>query len=290
MGIQGTWQATLSKIGSLELVEEESLLLEQNQEVSGERLMGELEKGIRFEEVSFAYSEKAGDVLRKVSLNIPAKSTVAFVGESGAGKSTLIDMLSLLLRPRQGRVLIDEIDGAELDLNSWRRQIGYVSQETVIFDDTVANNISLWKTDYTSGPEARSAIEKAAKQAFADRFIQRLPGKYETKVGDRGVRLSGGQRQRLFLARELYKNPRLLILDEATSALDSESEKFIQESIESLKGRMTVVIIAHRLSTIRHADKIVVLKDGQVNQCGTYEELMGKSAGDFARMVELQTL
>lgn len=290
MGIQGTWQSTLSKIGSLELVEEEFLNLEQNQEVSGKCPMGRLEKGIWLEGVSFAYSEKTGDVLKDISLHIPAKSTVAFVGESGAGKSTLIDMFSLLIRPRLGRVLIDQVDGVDLDLASWRRQIGYVSQETVIFDDTVANNISLWKTDYASGPEARREIEHAAEQAFADRFIERLPWKYETKVGDRGVRLSGGQRQRLFLARELYKKPRLLILDEATSALDSESEKFIQESIESLKGRMTVVIIAHRLSTIQHADMIVVLKDGRVHQCGTYEELMEKSGGDFARMVELQSL
>ncbi len=290
LSIQQAWQATLNKVASLETVEEEFRILAEHQEPDGNKCITSLRQGIELRDVSFAYDAEHGKVLKGVSLTIPVNSTVAFVGESGAGKSTIVDMLTLLLRPQQGEIFIDGVPSREVNLGSWRSKVGYVSQETVVFDDTIANNISLWKDDYGKDVESRNAIELAASQAFADNFIQELPSKYQTEVGDRGVRLSGGQRQRLFLARELYKHPSLLILDEATSALDSESEKYIQESIEALKGHATVVIIAHRLSTIKHADYIYVLDKGQIIEQGKYDDLLAAEGGRFKRMVDLQSL
>ncbi len=212
------------------------------------------------------------------------------MGESGAGKSTLIDMMTLLLRPKQGEIYIDNINSKEIDIPSWRSQIGYVSQETVVFDDSIANNICLWKGDFENDEEVRERVQKAAKRAYAHDFIENLNQGYQTIVGDRGVRLSGGQRQRLFIARELYKNPNLLILDEATSSLDTESERFIQKSIDALKGSMTVVIIAHRLSTIKNSDLIYVIEDGNIIENGTYDELTLNRKSRFAKMVAIQSL
>lgn len=289
-GILQAWQSTLSKIGSLEMVEKEFDALNRNQMNDGTTRLEPFEKQLEMRNVSFAYEPTQEEVLKDITLTIPVNSTVAFVGESGAGKSTLVDLLTLLLRPTRGEVIIDGVPGLEVMLSSWRSQIGYVSQETVVFDDTVANNICLWKDNYNSDIAARERIEKAARQAYSERFIQNLPDKFNTIVGDRGVRLSGGQRQRLFLARELYKNPRLLILDEATSALDSESESYIQKSIEALSGSATVVIIAHRLSTIKNADYIYVLEAGRIAEHGTYQQLMTNENGRFNRMVMSQNL
>jgi ABC-type multidrug transport system fused ATPase/permease subunit len=216
MSIQGTWQATLSKIGSLEIVEKEFAILEKNQEISGTVPLEKFQKEIELRNITFSYSKQGEEVLKEVTLTIPSNSTVGFVGESGAGKSTLVDMLTLMLRPKSGDIVIDGVSSLDVELKSWRSQIGYVSQETVVFDDSIANNICLWRDDYNQDPEARAMIEDAARQAYAEKFIMNLPEQFNTVVGDRGVRLSGGQRQRLFLARELYKNPRLLILDEAT--------------------------------------------------------------------------
>jgi ABC-type multidrug transport system fused ATPase/permease subunit len=187
--------------------------------------------------VHFAYSEKQGDVLAGISLVIPARTSVALVGESGSGKSTLVDLLTLMLRPREGQVLIDGVPGETIRLSSWRQQIGFVSQETVVFDDTIANNICMWQGKIEKDPFLFERVREAARQAHIAHVIESLPDGYNTLVGDRGVRLSGGQRQRLFLARELFKRPNLLILDEATSALDSESEQAIQQSIDALKGK-----------------------------------------------------
>jgi subfamily B ATP-binding cassette protein MsbA len=225
-----------------------------------------------------------------MTLEIPVNTTVALVGESGAGKSTLVDLLTLMLKPRTGTVFIDGIPHGDVDLASWRDQIGYVSQETVVFDDTIANNISLWAGDMEVDSALRERVVQAAKQAYADHFIRDLPNGYQTVVGDRGVRLSGGQRQRLFVARELFKQPNLLLLDEATSALDTESERYIQQSIDALKGEMTVVIIAHRLSTIKNVDHVYVLDEGRIVEEGPYEELRLRENGSFREMVEMQRL
>ncbi|MEX1014857.1 MAG: ATP-binding cassette domain-containing protein, partial [Candidatus Paceibacterota bacterium] len=229
-------------------------------------------------------------VLKNVNLTIPVNNMIAFVGESGAGKSTLIDMLTLLLRPQKGEIYIDGVNSIDVNLETWRSQIGYVSQETVVFDDTMANNICLWKGDYKKDPNVRNRVHEAAKRAYAHEFISELSEEYETIVGDRGVRLSGGQRQRLFIARELYKDPNLLILDEATSSLDTESEQFIQKSTDALKGSMTVVIIAHRLSTIKNSDLIYVIEKGKIIESGSYDDLTLNRKTRFSEMVQIQSL
>lgn len=288
VAVQSNWQATMQEMGSLEMVEEEFERVGKNQQVTGTTTLRPLARGIELTGVSFAYDPAHGNVLEDMTLTIPANYTVALVGESGAGKSTLVDLLTLVLRPGSGMLTIDGVSHEEIEVNSWREQIGYVSQDAVVFDDTIANNICLWRGEYAADPDVRYRVELAAERAGARRFIDELPDGFKTGVGDRGVRLSGGQRQRLFIARELYKNPRLLILDEATSALDSETELVVKESVDQLKGSTTVVIIAHRLSTIRNADYIYVLDKGRIVEEGTYDGLVLDREGAFNRMVALQ--
>ncbi|MDZ7757198.1 ABC transporter ATP-binding protein [Rhodohalobacter sp.] len=290
IGIQSQWQSTINNAGSIEMVMNEFNAVKAEQEPDGKTTVGRFSKNIVFDNISFCYDQEDGDVLKEINLEIPVNKTVAFVGESGAGKSTLIDMLTLMLRPRVGKIYIDGIADDEIDKKSWRSQIGYVSQETVVFDDSIANNINLWKGDYENDPEVQRKVHEAAEKAYALDFIESLPNGFHTMVGDRGIRLSGGQRQRLFIARELFKDPNLLILDEATSALDSDSEKYIQQSIDNLKGSMTVVIIAHRLSTIKNSDKIYVLDEGKVIEHGSYDDLTLEKSGKFKEMVEMQSL
>lgn len=292
MAIQTNWQLTMDRIGSVEMVDDEFMELDSYQEKSGQRKLKTFSKGIRFESVWFSYSEKGTPAIQSINLDIPINQTIALVGESGAGKSTLVDLMTLMLKPQQGKIFIDDISSADIDLNSWRSQLGYVSQETVVFDDTIANNISMWADEYladkTSNVEEK--VREAAEMAYAAPYIEELPNGYQTVVGDRGVRLSGGQRQRLFIAREFFKNPNLLILDEATSALDTESERYIQESIDNLKGKMTVVIIAHRLSTIQNVDLVYVLDEGRIIEKGSYNELHSHTNSRFKEMIEMQRL
>ena len=290
MAIQSSWQGTMNQIGAVEMVTDEFDAVYEHEELDGRTEVGTLSQGIEFEDVCFAYKAEDGDVLHDVNISVPVNQTVALVGESGAGKSTLVDMMTLMLRPRTGTIRIDGVPHGEIDLASWRDQIGYVSQETVVFDDTVANNISLWQGDIEEDPALRERVIHAAERAHADHFIRDLPNGYQTVVGDRGVRLSGGQRQRLFVARELFKQPNLLLLDEATSDLDTASEQHIQNSIDALKGEVTVVIIAHRLSTVKNADRVYVLDEGRVIEAGTYHELRHRENGQFREMVEMQSL
>jgi ABC-type multidrug transport system fused ATPase/permease subunit len=290
MAIQGGWQNTMNAIGSVEMVDNEFDVVLGHQERRDGRRLGALSRGIEFYNVCFAYNEEDGDVLHDVNITVPANETVALVGESGAGKSTLVDMMTLMLSPRTGEIQIDGVPHDEIDLTSWRDQIGYVSQETVVFDDTVANNISLWQGDIEDDPALREKVIHAAERAHAHHFIEELPNGYQTVVGDRGVRLSGGQRQRLFVARELFKQPNLLLLDEATSDLDTASEQHIQRSIDALQGEVTVVIIAHRLSTVKNADRVYVLDEGRVIEEGSYQELRVREDGEFREMLEMQSL
>ncbi|WP_295544344.1 ABC transporter ATP-binding protein [uncultured Thiohalocapsa sp.] len=290
LGMQGSWQSTLEQIGSMELVDDEFATQRQHQEPDGPRAIGPLSQGIRLKDLSFSYDPQLGDVLTGIDLEIPVRHSVAFVGESGAGKSTLVDLLTLMLKPRQGQVLIDGVPGPEIQLASWRKQIGYVSQETVVFDDSVANNICLWAGDPHKDQLLMERIREAARQAHIAHFVDTLPDGYHTLVGDRGLRLSGGQRQRLFIARELFRQPKLLILDEATSALDSESERAIQQSIDALKGHITVVIIAHRLSTIRNVDRVYVFDHGRLVEQGGYEELRDAEQSRFGKLIAMQAL
>ncbi len=306
ISIQNNWQQTLFTVGGIEMVENEFDMVQRAQESDGKVVLGPFSKEMELRNISFSYDDeerrvkrrkKAGYdtesqeevVINHLSLKVEASKTIALVGESGAGKSTLVDLMTLLLRPQSGEILIDGVPHYDINLLSWRSQIGFVSQDTVVFDDTIANNICMWKGDYQNDPELMNQIKEAADRAFVTQFVDAMPDGFDTVVGDRGVRLSGGQKQRLFIARELFKNPRFLILDEATSALDSESELYIKESIDSLQGQTTMVIIAHRLSTIRNADHIYVMDKGQIIEHGTYEELI-QSQKMFRKMVDLQTL
>jgi len=283
-------QRMFTEIGSLELVEREFSFLCKHKQVSGEKSIGDFSSGVSLKNIDFSHSLGNKNIFSDLNIQIPIRSSVAFVGESGAGKTTLADLISLLLPPSSGSLSIDKIPAASINLGSWRSQIGYVSQDTVVFDDTIANNICLWSNQVDSDGDTLANIKYAAKQAHLDHFIETLPDGYDTHVGDRGVRLSGGQRQRLFIARELFRRPNIMILDEATSALDSESEKAIQASIDDLKGKITLVIIAHRLSTIKNVDTIHVLDGGRVAESGSFQNLLETPGSIFSKMVEMQKI
>jgi ABC-type multidrug transport system fused ATPase/permease subunit len=290
MSVQSSWQSTMNSIGSVEMVVDDLEQARANRETTGSADLSPLSEGVYFDGVYYAYNSEDDDVLQDINVEVLANQTVALVGESGAGKSTLVDLMTLMLRPRAGEIRIDGTPHDEVDVASWRKQIGYVSQETVVFDDTIANNISLWQGHFEGDAAHRERVVDAAKRAHAHHFIQDLPDGYQTVVGDRGVRLSGGQRQRLFVARELFKQPNLLILDEATSDLDTASEQHIQNSIDALQGEVTVVIIAHRLSTVKNADRVYVLDEGRVVEKGSYHQLRMQDGGQFREMVEMQSL
>jgi ABC-type multidrug transport system fused ATPase/permease subunit len=208
---------------------------------------------------------------------------IGLTGPSGAGKSTFVDVVAGLVQPSAGTVEIDGVPIDDINIRGWRRTIGYVAQDTLLLRASVRENIAWGEPTASEG-----AIEQAARLAHADHFICALPQGYETVIGDRGVRLSGGQRQRIGLARALLGDKRLLILDEATSALDSESEAKVLEAIESLRGRMTVIMVAHRLSTLRPCDRVLVFEDGRLVEVGGFAELI-RQGGSFARLWHLQS-
>ncbi len=228
---------------------------------------------IEFRDVCFAYEREGqrNDVLRNVSLRIKRGEVIALVGPSGAGKSTLANLLPRFYDVTEGAILVDGQDVRDVTVASLRKQIGKVTQETVLFNDSVRNNIAYGRPDV---PMAR--IEAAAKAALAHDFILRLPEGYDTVIGERGARLSGGERQRLAIARALLKDAPILVLDEATSALDTESEAAVQAALANLMEGRTVLVIAHRLSTVRRADRIVVLEAGEITESGTHEELLAQ--------------
>ncbi|MBN1884602.1 MAG: ABC transporter ATP-binding protein [Candidatus Krumholzibacteriota bacterium] len=248
----------------------------------GAREIGGVSEEIEYRDVCFSYGEGT-PVLRDVSFRVRRGEVVALVGASGAGKSTVADLLPRFYRPTSGRVLIDGIDIADARLASLRSFMGIVTQETILFNDTVFNNIA-----YGVSSCPRADVERAARAANAHEFIEAMPCGYDTVIGDRGIQLSGGQRQRLAIARALLKDPQLLILDEATSSLDVESEALVQEAIDRLVRGRTTLVIAHRLSTIKNADRIVVLEDGRIKQVGTHEELIGAD-GIYRKLYRLQT-
>jgi len=247
----------------------------------GTRDSATFERELRFDRVNFAYGE--APVLRNIELTARKGEVVALVGPSGSGKSTLVDLIPRFYEPVSGRILIDGIDTREIKLPALRALTGIVSQETVLFHDTVRNNIAYG----APGRYSQQQIEAAAKAANAHSFITQLPQGYDTLLGERGTRLSGGQRQRLAIARALLSDPPILILDEATSALDTESERLVQEAVDRLLQGRTVFVIAHRLSTITHADQIVFLDRGEIVERGTHAELLEKR-GAYSRLYELQ--
>jgi ABC-type multidrug transport system fused ATPase/permease subunit len=240
----------------------------EDQEDDRREPLAVVEGEVVFEDVSFEYNPGV-PVLRHVSFRAPAGTTTALVGSSGSGKSTLISLVMAFNRPLSGRVLVDGRDLTTVRLRDYRRQLGVVLQDNFLFDGTIADNIRYGSPDAT--PEAIRAV---AGIAHADEFIETFPDKYETVVGERGVKLSGGQRQRVAIARAILANPRILVLDEATSSLDSESEALIQDGLRSLRQGRTTFVIAHRLSTIRGADQILVLEGGEIVERGTHDDLL----------------
>jgi subfamily B ATP-binding cassette protein MsbA len=240
---------------------------------------------IRFEDVGFAYESEDGEikqVLHSINLTVRPGEVIAFVGPSGAGKSSLVNLIPRFFDVNEGRILLDGHDLRDVTIASLREQIGKVTQETVLFNDTVRNNIAYGQPDVPM-----SKVEEAARMALAHDFILNMPEGYNTKIGEKGTRLSGGERQRLAIARAILKNAPILILDEATSALDMESEKFVQAALANLMQGRTVFVIAHRLSTVRRASRIAVIEHGEITEIGTHEELMQHS-GTYRRLYNMQ--
>lgn len=268
--------------GSSALARIEQLLNVENTitEIPGARPLPVFSDSIVFRNVSFAYGEK--QILAGIDLEIKKGKTIALVGASGAGKSTLVDLVPRFHDVTGGEILVDGINIKECKISDLRRLIGVVSQDPILFNDTIYNNITLG-----TGGATQENVEDAARIANADSFIKQKPEGYQTVAGDRGVRLSGGERQRVTIARAVLKNPPILILDEATSSLDTESERIVQDAINNLMKNRTCIVIAHRLSTVQHADEIIVLDKGRIAQRGTHSELLGKD-GIYKRLVDMQ--
>jgi ATP-binding cassette, subfamily B, bacterial MsbA len=243
-------------------------------------MLTDFKKNIEFRNVSFAYDREL--VLKDVSLTIEKGKTVALIGPSGGGKSTLADLVPRFYDPTGGDVLIDGIPLSDCDLESLRRQMGIVTQESILFNDTIFNNIAFGMENVKE-----EDVIHAAKVAHAHEFIEQMENGYQTTIGERGSKLSGGQRQRISIARAVLKNPPILILDEATSALDSESERLVQDALNNLMKNRTSIIIAHRLSTIQHADEIIVIQQGQIIQRGRHEALL-EGEGLYKKLIEIQ--
>jgi ATP-binding cassette subfamily B protein len=245
---------------------------EQGQDHSRLKPVRSLEGRVALRNVGFRYGgPESPPILEGISLEVPAGKMVAIVGRSGSGKTTLVKCLAGLLEPTEGTITYDGIDLRTLNYRDLRRQIGFVLQDTYLFDDTIARNIAFGETE----PDMDRVLW-AARVANAHEFVERLPLGYDTRIGESGISLSGGQRQRIAIARAVYLRPAVLILDEATSALDTESERAVKENMDQLLAGRTSFVIAHRLSTVREADQIVVLEKGRLAEQGTHDELMAR--------------
>ena len=248
----------------------------------GTRPLGRVRGDVEFRDVSFEYAGDKGAVLRAVSLSVPAGATIAIVGRSGSGKSTLVSLLPRFYEPTGGSVLIDGMDIREFRLSDLRRQMSLVSQEVVLFNDSIRGNIIFGASDISE-----AQLQAAARAAYVLEFVEQLPQGLDTMVGDRGVLLSGGQRQRIAIARALLRDTPILILDEATSALDTAAERHIQAALDQLVRNRTTFVIAHRLSTVERADRILVLSDGAIVEYGSHAELLAQK-GVYAELHRMQ--
>jgi len=270
MKFPSIWQKFNGSVGGINVVKEASENIHNNMEHLGSIKIKSFRKNIEFKNVAFAYNNK--QVLSNINIVIPKNKAIGIVGESGAGKTTIFDLITGLLKANEGDIFIDSINYKELDISSLRTLVGYVTQEPVMFNDTIGNNISFWDSN-DQNETGKDKIKTAAEYANCDSFVADMEECYETIMGDQGVRSSGGQRQRIAIAREIYKEPEILIFDEATSSLDSESEIKIQESILKMIGKRTLLIISHRLSTVKNCDYIYVLKNGEIAEEGTFGDL-----------------
>ena len=253
-------------------IERIDTLLNAEEEIEGHTKIGNFSKSIKLENVSFTFPGNTTPVLTGVDLEIKQGEVIAIVGRSGVGKSTLVDLIPRFHLPSSGILTIDGMDINDIEKHSLRELIGIVSQDIILFNDTVRENIAFGKP----GVSEEDIIE-AARMAYADEFIRQLPEKYNTFIGDRGLKLSGGQRQRIAIARAILKNPPVLILDEATSSLDSVSEALVQKALDELMKGRTTIVVAHRLSTIKHADRILLIESGKIADMGSHEELIEKN-------------
>lgn len=269
-------------LAALDRIEEVLFIRSDIQEPEHPQPLGAFQHSIQYESVYFRYPGVENWVLENIQLTIPKGKTVALVGSSGAGKSTLADLLPRFYDVQRGQIRIDGIDIRDLSFQELRRQFGIVSQEAILFNDTIANNIRFGMQEVGA-----AQIEEAARIANAHDFILQTEQGYDTVIGERGTKLSGGQRQRLTIARAILRNPPILILDEATSALDSESEKLVQEALLKIMEGRTAIVIAHRLSTIQHADEIIVMQEGRIVERGNHQELIAHH-GAYSKLVELQ--
>lgn len=283
VSVQGSWNNFLGASAGLESVEELIVEFKKHKEPNNEKNISNI-TDIQVKNIGVTYGNT--DVLKDLSLNIKNKTSIALVGESGAGKTTIANVICGLLQPNKGQILVGNQSLYEHNLGAFRDKVGYITQEPVIFDDTLFNNITFWDN---KTPENLEKFKKVLSMVSLETFYNGLEEKENTRLGNNGVLVSGGQKQRISIARELYKDVELLIMDEATSALDSETEKHIKDNIDMLHGKFTMIIIAHRLSTIKNVDEIFLMDKGEIISSGNYNELLQKSER-FRKMVELQEL
>jgi subfamily B ATP-binding cassette protein MsbA len=284
LAVQTFYNNFLGTSGSMENMKDFQENIELFKEDFGGQKMAQFSAQLVLDNASLVYTDRA--VLQQVSLEIRRNESIAFVGESGSGKTTLLNVLCGLVPLSEGNYLIDGVESTRLDLRTLQQRIGYITQEPVIFNASVYDNISFWAP---KTPENLTRFREAVEKASLKNFLSELDQGEDALLGNNGINLSGGQRQRISIARELFKDIDILIMDEATSALDSETEKTIQESIDLLKGKYTIIAVAHRLSTIKSADRIFVMNNGRISDTGNYIGLMQYSPA-FKRMVELQEL
>ncbi len=282
MGLQNFWNLFLNVSGSLLNMDLFLKELKAGKENTGTEKFDRFRNKIEVKDLSFSYEDKK--ILENVNLTLYKNETVAIVGESGSGKTTLVNMLASLLKPVSGDILVDGVSLSKYKAETFQRCIGYITQEPVIFNDNIFNNVTFWSEQNEKNKEKFWA---SLKKASIEDFVNLQPDKEYTILGNNGINLSGGQKQRLSIARELYKDVDFLFMDEATSALDSETELAIRDNIDALKGKYSIIIIAHRLSTVRNADRIILMHEGKIEQIGNFEQLLQNSPS-FKKMVELQ--
>jgi ABC-type multidrug transport system fused ATPase/permease subunit len=282
---QTAYQGFIAQSASVDVVENARKELVSNTEVFNGKNLKSFSSNISLRDIDFSFKDKK--ILSKINLEVPYKESIGIIGESGSGKTTLVDIITGLIRVQSGNIEIDGIDYKSLNKKSLRNYFGYITQEPVVFNDTIFNNVSLWSGD-ADDKECFKRVKKSCEIANCLDFIEDTENGFNTIVGDRGVKLSGGQKQRISIAREMYRDPKIFIFDEATSSLDSKSENFIQNSINNLIGEKTMIIIAHRLSTVKKCNYIYLLEKGRIIQEGTWDKMISDKNSIFSKMCQLQ--